>query len=90
MINYSHFGFHWEKPRISEKSFRNSDSVQNVKNCSLLKNFKGEGGRVLQLLGKKGLPGWQEIRQGSLINDWFIAALISVSRNPDRIMKNIL
>jgi hypothetical protein len=99
------FGFHWERPNIAEASFTPSDSVlglrgsmwRGIGNDSLIenefqivKNFNGEGGRVLQLFGEGGVPDWREIRQGSLLDDWFLAALISVSRNPERIMKIVL
>jgi hypothetical protein len=45
---------------------------------------------VLQLFGENGLPDWTEVRQGALLDDWFIAAVISLSRTPKRLQKIVL
>ena len=105
LLDYSTYGFNWERPNLAEETFTPKDGVLGIRGSmwrssskdiklkqeySVIQNFEGEGGRVLQLLGEKGLPDWTEIRQGGLIDDWFIAATISVCRNPERIQKNIL
>lgn len=56
----------------------------------IVQTFEGEGGRILQLFGEGGVPDWREIRQGNILDDWFLAAVISISRIPQRILKIVL
>lgn len=105
LLEKCQFGFQWERPNISEASFTPNDDILGLRGAmwrqsgnrssmkeefSIVNNFNGEGGRVLQLFGKGSQPDWREIRQGSLLDDWFLASLISLSRNPERIMKIVL